>query len=653
MRRAASRAGGIGILAVLLVISLIELALADRKFGLFTGGFGQSRAVDTSAELMAFLAGYGAAQALAAMIAWWLIVRLNRSRSGWAHLFHFACGFGGAFILALALRYQLHSYFSDAVNFALIKQLGGGSLGDALLFGMNEIALGMGALLAGIGLYWLAWRWVLRRAPRAEGAAHGPSRAALGLSALALLAALAVIPRSGGDAPYGLNRTLVWSTLNGVLDAATDFDRDGYGLFAIARDARPFDAAQHPLALDVPGNGVDEDGFGGDLKLAAVPAQPPATQLPKGSPNLIIVIMESTRADALGKVVHGKPVTPALDALAAQGSFARPAFSHVAFTTASLKSIFAGALDPVPGNPSLFTDLKASGYRIGVFSGQPEDFGDISATVGMRDAADVFVDAESLKDKRAFGFAAQGSLLVDEKFLLEAFDRDFGKPEAWQQPNFLYFNFQSPHFPYSHDGLVSRITDTPIPRGRISAENREWLARTYYNAVSASDYWLGELVVRLKRLGVWDNTVLVVSGDHGEDLFEDGLLGHGHVISARQYATFLVANRKGIAPAGAIGLSDYRGLLLEALAGKAGTAPQAPPFLQIGPLDTPTAIGLPEADGSITTLRLDTREACLGQPQACHSYDSLRGKAREQVDRLITRWGSERWARRQVQALRR
>ena len=54
-----------------------------------------------------------------------------------------------------------------------------------------------------------------------------------------------------------------------------------------------------------------------------------------------------------------------------------------------------------------------------------------------------------------------------------------------------------------------------------------------------------ELIGRLKKLGVWDKTVLVVSGDHGEELFEDGFLGHGHIIKSIQYRTFFVTSRPG------------------------------------------------------------------------------------------------------------
>ena len=635
--------------AVLALSGTVELLLADRKFGLFSGGFGQPRAVDTPAELLAFGSGYALAMVLAGMLAWRIAGRLTgRAGGAWGHLFHFAAGCGGAFLLALALRYQLHAYFSDALSFALIRQLGGGSLSDALLFGRNEIALGLAALAGVLAAYWLGWRWLRRHLPATQPAPAAqrarPVPTGSPLAGLALLVALWVIPARGDDAAFGLNRTLIWSAASRLLDAASDVDRDGYGLFAIARDAAPLDPAAHPMALDVPGNGVDEDGFGGDLRLVPVPAALPPARLPAGTPNLVVVVLESARADALGKVVAGREVTPALNALARTGGATVPAYSHVGFTTASLKSLFTGALQPRPGGPSLFRDLAASGYRIGVFSGQPEDFGDIAATVAMRETADVLVDAETLKDQRAFGFAAQGSLLVDESHLLSAFDHHFGNQRDWQRPVFLYFNFQSAHFPYHHEGMAQPLGGTPLPRGEITAANRDRLAMTYANALAAADAHLARLVERLRQLGVWDNTLLIVTGDHGEELFDSGFLGHGHRLNREQYATFLVANRAGVLPPAPVGLSDYRSILLAALAGKPAPRPDLPPLLHIGTLDEPTAIGLPQPDGSLATLRLDTREACLGQPLRCASLDRMAGRDRTVIGALISRWGSERWA---------
>ena len=58
-------------------------------------------------------------------------------------------------------------------------------------------------------------------------------------------------------------------------------------------------------------------------------------------------------------------------------------------------------------------------------------------------------------------------------------------------------------------------------RGEIKAANAAGVQATYWNAVAHADYWLGEVVARLKARGVWDDTILIVTGDHGEDLFED------------------------------------------------------------------------------------------------------------------------------------
>lgn len=628
-------------------LSVLELLLADRKHAIFSGGFGQSRTIDTPAEMAVFVAGYVLAQVFAGLLVWRVVGWTNRHHAGWPRLLNFCFLYGGLFIVLLGVRYQLNSYFSDAVSFALLKQLGGGSLLDALLYGLNEIAVALAAIASLLFAWWLAWRWA-RRWLGAPRTADTPARGgrALAASALLLVLAEAAVPRLGNDTSYALEKTLAWRFSAQGLNTLSDFDLDGYGLFAEQIDRHPFDAQRHPLALDVPGNGIDEDEFAGDLKLVPIPQPRAETVVAPAGRHVVIVVMESARADTLGQRVDGKPVAPNLEAVAAQGQVVRPSFSHVGFTTDSLKSIFSGQLVPRAGDPSLFTELKRSGYRVGVFSSQTEDFGDISATVRMKESADTYLDADTLKDKRAFGFAAKGSLRIDESFIVKALEQHLTTEAAKPAPQFLYVNLQSAHFPYHHPGMPERLAE-PIPRDKISAKNRDWTQRNYWNAVANADAWLGEVVAQLKKHGLWDNTLLLVTGDHGESLFEDGFLGHGHLINTRQFATFLVSNRPlaGVTPP--IAISDYRNVVLNWLTGAAQPVPAAPPFMHIGGLDRPAQIGLATVEAGLVSLRLDTREACLEKANRCRPYERLEAADRLLVDAVVSRWGSERWAQTQ------
>lgn len=633
--------------AVTLLVSAVELVIADRKYGTFTGGFGQANAVDMPPEFLLFALGYGVAQLAVALLAYALCAWCNRRSAAWATSFHFAFLFGGVNLGAMIATYQLHSYFSDAVDFALLKQLGGGSFKDALLFGKNEIMAGLVAAAGLVAMWWGLWKLAKRLLGDTGPPARLPSPKLLGSAWLLWLVLLAAIPRTGNDAALGLDRMLSWGTADQLAAATTDFDGDGYGLFGLRIDAHPFDASRHPLALDVPGNGIDEDEYGGDLTLVPTPTPRPFTSVPSNGPNVVIVILESTRADVLGKRIDGKPVAPNLEAIAAAGAGIAPSYSHVGFTTASLKSIFTGRLEPRPGDAGLFGELKQSGYAVSVFSGQPEDFGDISATVGMRQNADTFVDAEKLRDKRSSQFAAQGSLLIDEGVLLNEFDRYLGKPTAWARPQLIYFNFQSPHFPYDHAGVEHRFARPPLVRSAISAGNRGQVERTYWNAVAHSDAALGTLVARLKALGVWDNTILLVTGDHGESLFEDGFLGHGHIVNQRQFATFLAVNRPLPGVTAPLVISDYRAILLDLLTGSPQRRDVFQPFMHIGELDRPSTIGMANTPFGIVSLRLDRGETCFERPAHCRSYASLTGPERQAADALVSRWGSERWRERQ------
>jgi hypothetical protein len=620
----------------------LELALVERKYAVFGGGFGSSQVIDRPAELGLFLAGLLLAQALLIGFAWLGIRALHRrNRDTPLFLLNFLFFAGGGSAALLAAKFEVLSYFSDAIGFQLIRNLGGGSLADAALYVLDDAALMLLGAAAAIAGWWVALRLARRFLP--ERAETGALRwRHLLWPALALPAAALGAAREP-DVRYALTRFNAFALANHLLAQATDFDRDGYSWFTAQADRFPFDARRHPFALDVPGNGIDEDGLGGDFRFAGQPPAAVAPKLPPGAKHLVLIVLESVRGDAIGMTVDGRPVTPVLNALAREGTRIDEAYSHVGFTTASLKSLFAGSLDPAVGDPSLFRDLRANGYRVGVFSGQPESFGDISEVVGMRASADVFVDAETLKDERAFGFAARGSLLVDGRKLLREFDTNFGRRQDWERPAFLYFNFQEAHFPYAHPGTMRLLPGEPIARGDIAFATRDRVARTYWNAVAYDDWLIGQVIVRLKALGVWEDSLLVVTADHGESLFDDAFLGHGHLINRQQTHVPLVLSERGAGTAGPVGLADFRAILLRALGADIPQRPARPVFQHIGPLDAPTAIGMVERGGVWTVMTLETEQLRFSETGRSGRYGDLRGTEKVRADRLVDEWARQRW----------
>jgi phosphoglycerol transferase MdoB-like AlkP superfamily enzyme len=631
------------VLALAYLVTLgLEAGLVERKYAVFAGGFGASHVVDRAGELAWFLLALLPAHALLIGLLWLAIRALHRKRpDSPVFLLNFLFFAVGGFVAALIAKFEALAYFSDALGFELIRSLGGGSLAQAALYVASEGALMLLAAAGAVVAWWLALRFGRRWLP--ERVAIPPLKwRHLLWPALALPFLLYAAAREP-DSRYALARFTAPDLALRGLSQATDFDRDGWSFFTAQRDSAPFDSSRHPYVLDVPDNGVDEDGYGGDFHLAGGPASFATPVIPDRK-HVVIVVLESTRGDSVGRVVDGRPLTPVMNALARDGSYAREAYSHIGFTTESLKSLFTGTLGQRPGAPSLFRDFKANGYRVGVFSGQAESYGGIAETAGSRENADVYVDAETLKSERAFGFGSTASLLLDGRKVLGAFDKAFGAAGGWRRPTFAYFNFQEAHFPYAHPDMPQFLPGKPIPRGEIEPANKAWVAHTYWNAVAYDDWLIGQLVERLKRLGVWEDTLLVITADHGESLFDDDFLGHGHVIDRQQTQIPLILSRKGVAIPQPIGLADYRSLILRTLGAK---VPQrtGPVFQHVSALAAPAAIGLVAKGPVWTTFQLETEEVWFSETGRRMRYSELRPGSAEKAraDAVIDEWNRQRW----------
>src|SRR5688572_19269234 len=243
--------------ATILATLIFELALAERKYGLFGGGFGQSQALDRPVEIAAFFVALLACQALVFYLLYRLVRRLHgRHAQGPIFFLNFAFLAGGGAIGATIAKYQALAYFSDAMSFQIVRNLGGGSLADALLYSLSEAGLILIAA-AGAMLIYAGALLVLRRrwrdvAPLPDAARLTARQAMVALAGVPLLLFAA---NRIDDARPALARFSSVILIGAALDRATDLDGDGWSFFSHPLDRQPFDMSRHPYALDVPGNG--------------------------------------------------------------------------------------------------------------------------------------------------------------------------------------------------------------------------------------------------------------------------------------------------------------------------------------------------------------------------------------------------------------
>src|SRR5690606_22470502 len=118
------------------------------------------------------------------------------------------------------------------------------------------------------------------------------------------------------------------------------------GLFG-GMDCDDGDPAVHPLATDIPDNGVDEDCFEGDLSAAAVAADRQVRLARRRPPrqrarNLILITVDALRADAVGFGGAEHPSSPTMDRVAAGGAAFSRAYAQAPMTRRSFPALLAG-----------------------------------------------------------------------------------------------------------------------------------------------------------------------------------------------------------------------------------------------------------------------------------------------------------------------
>jgi arylsulfatase A-like enzyme/Flp pilus assembly protein TadD len=237
-------------------------------------------------------------------------------------------------------------------------------------------------------------------------------------------------------------------------------------------------------------------------------------QSPAPPRNLLLITVDTLRADALGAYGSTSAVTPWLDRLAAAGARFDRARAHNVVTLPSHANMLTGRLPPDHGirdnagfrlaatEETLATRLKARGFRTAAFvSAFPLD-----SRFGLARGFDVYDDAFVEATPRP-AFVEQersGSATVRAaREWLEAQPRD----SAW----FCWVHLYEPHFPYA----------PPAPY------DARFASAPYDGEVAATDAALAPLLEPILDAGAATDTLVVVTADHGEALGDHGEATHG------------------------------------------------------------------------------------------------------------------------------
>lgn len=318
------------------------------------------------------------------------------------------------------------------------------------------------------------------------------------------------------DARPGLPRAILRA-----LRSRDDRDRDGFAATFGGGDCDDRDPRRNPGMPDIPGNGMDEDCSGADARrvlldapVSAVDTSRPSVRLPPDL-NLLLITVDTLRAD-LHHAGYAHPISPNLDALAAESVVFERAYAISSYTGRAIGPMMTGRYPtecPRDGehftrytaaNVFLAERLRAAGFRTfgaaSHFYFEPR-FG---LTQGI-DAWDMSAKPEGDGQETRSTDAA-----VADRFIAQ-----LRRPENTSGRFFAWAHLFDPHKQYVEH------RDLPLfARGERGRYDRE---------VMNSDRQIGRILAALRALpgGVADRTVVVVTSDHGEAFGEHGMSYHG------------------------------------------------------------------------------------------------------------------------------
>ena len=268
--------------------------------------------------------------------------------------------------------------------------------------------------------------------------------------------------------------------------------------------------------------------------------------------NVIIIGVDTLRADHVHSLGYGLNTTPTIDALAAKGYTFSNAIAPASWTVPSFMSVMTGVYPSVhkvinkftvftpteetlsnlkalaPTVVTLAEVMKGAGYATGGFTG---DAG-VSGKFGYAQGFDVYTDEKTFggfENSDQHALAWLDSLSKGQKFFMFFHGYDLHGQFPLGEQTFVPQNYQGSYTgsPAEEARLREAQLSGPIT---LTAQDVDFWKGVYDSKIRSADDQLKNFLSQLESRGLLKNTIVVVVADHGEEYYEHGGFDHGHAL---------------------------------------------------------------------------------------------------------------------------
>jgi len=253
-------------------------------------------------------------------------------------------------------------------------------------------------------------------------------------------------------------------------------------------------------------------------------------------PNVILIVPDALRADHLGCYGYSRPTSPQIDKFAADALIFEKAMSNSPWTKPSMGSVF--------------TSMYPHEHKAFSWMGNlPDECLTIAEVFRNRNYATFAIQTNpSITAKHNFrqGFQYYREMVLEKGEVVTSSFNSWVKKHK-KKPFFAYLHYMDTHVPYNAPQEFSKIfkikDDALFIPGEfqtidvrllgemgLSIRDKQSLVNLYDAAIKYFDSNFARIVDNLKKLGILNNTIIILTSDHGEEFWEHDGFAHGHTV---------------------------------------------------------------------------------------------------------------------------